>query len=1492
MFRRLFRSLTRQRLASTLVLATVAANLYVDYQLFLRNPRELEAQAKRFIRAALPGYRAQFGPRTEFNLFSGRLKLFDVKFHRKDHPEEVLFEVPELYVESDGLLPTRLSLRAIGPVANLELGPEGLRGIELPEGEEGAPESLPVDLEVTIEGGRVRLRIDQVEGIDADLLFTKIGTLPTRPLQVRKDLSCEGALALYVGALVPRPAGEGPAPDLPGVPDDKAARAVIPELQVELSRARGAPVALNVGGRASITPLLRSLIPRKFQEGVWDQLGVLRGEADLGARVLLPQDGVKTVDVSIVPHGAALKPKGFPVELSEIEGGRFEVTVAIPPQGPPRYLGVGWEGLSAKISAERPGDPGLGELRSRGIVYPGRAGEGVSMQIQVVARELPLAPQLVRAFPPAIHRVYQQFDPQGTIPEAHVMIFKGPEERDVLVLRDGQRIRGLLDPRARLVEDELGRLVPVPEQPLRAASGEPALRFTSYRGQELLVPASDVLEVGRNDSPQISVWVPHLDGRASACFEGVPARLERIQGWFLLTEGANVELKAEGQLALGGRAVVEARVMHGDVISVDVHARDVPVGPPLVAVMPGKSKEMVAPFQLEGGHLDVDVTVEKPRPDAPIAPVVKARLRGVSFDHTAASIPLVASGSLEVRPRFERADQGEPSRIDLALDLALEGKGVSAAVASGTLSLPPHQPERGLDFSGDLSGRVGRVEVAVLPAPIRELLDVVRPAGAARDVVARVRGPKDLRVRGRGEGLSVRPRAFDVPLELSRFDVEVGAERVTLHRVEGGRLGPQGGRLEGSGWVGLEGAEDGAEGPPDLSLALQLEGLPLDQALVRALPPAPRDALLRFQAEGRLGGKLALDLRRGAPPRYAGELTLRDANLTLHEVHERLAQLEQAPLSQVSGQIELSPERVVLREVHGRIAGAALRVPQGELRLDPERGELIGFDLPAELRGLVIDARTRPLAGPAVEPVWKRFRTDGPADLDLRAFQRDPQDEVHVHLRARLLGAQVVADLFPVPVTELRGEVRVEDGEPVFLDLAGRLSPAPLEGGYGAADPQAARVRVWRDASQEGRFPQGGKAGRAYRLTVEGFQRYPSVEGPDRPRSLRERFERELPRSWREKLDHFDPAGRFDVEAWFYQPLDEEAPLRWVAEARLRDGALTLVEPDEPPPPGERGGIAFTGLEGVARLRGRLSEMERGSCEGELRLVTADLFKQTFRDLRGPLRVRDGRLSFGVPGQPFQTSFYDGDLVGRSDYDFVSGAYQTSIALGLGRGARPGRLATAMKELGELSEDPSKRPSFPYKGRLLARLDFDGGGRDLLNQERPFRGRGQLQLLESNLLDTPFLKALQTLVAKLRGSLAADPLPNLNVEFTLDDRGLALKTADLWGRDLKVHGENGELRYDGHIDIDVVPFDTTGGLHELLKWVPGTGYRYRGLIQEGPSLTPYLNPLSTIDWFRDLMQPDPEKKKKKQKTPPEHEEKEPADEPAPPKPERTEGGSQ
>ena len=107
--------MSRRRLALFIAAFALIANFWVDYRLLIRNPTELEAQARTILHSYLPNFAPSFGAGTEFQPLTGQLVLFDVVFHEQGDLTKELFRVPRLEVELSGIPPPTLSLTAIEP---------------------------------------------------------------------------------------------------------------------------------------------------------------------------------------------------------------------------------------------------------------------------------------------------------------------------------------------------------------------------------------------------------------------------------------------------------------------------------------------------------------------------------------------------------------------------------------------------------------------------------------------------------------------------------------------------------------------------------------------------------------------------------------------------------------------------------------------------------------------------------------------------------------------------------------------------------------------------------------------------------------------------------------------------------------------------------------------------------------------------------------------------------------------------------------------------------------------------------------------------------------------------------------------------------------------------------------------------------------------------------------------------------------------------------
>ena len=1336
----------RRNLAFLLVVAAVAANVYLDYLLLLRNPAELEAQIRKTLHGIAPEYDPSIA-RLEFSFRERQAVITGLEFHERGDPSRSLVQVERVEATFQLFPPAVSRVVLHRPSATLRIDPDGQLNFAsgTPSGESSPPQ-LFADLEVRVEGGRFRL-INDFQGQGSDVL---LGDL-TADLLVTTDLALRGRGTARLGTLFaledPLAAGGRTAP---GLPSGRRYQELFP--QVDLAVQGGgadAPINLQVGlAGGSLTPQLRSLIPELFQRTIWAELNPSGGQLAVQVRALIGQ-GVM-VNASVRPRGVTVQPRGFPIPITDV-GGPFEVAVSVPPEGPPELLQVGWENVQGHVAG--------GQVVSRGSAWPGAADENLTLYLFIDASDIALTPELVAAMPDDIRGVYRRFDPQGTVGRAKVMIFKGPFQEE----------------------------------------------------------------------PQISATVAELLGSISASYQDYPVRLYDVEGSFTLKEGANVEVKARGRLDLGGRAEVEAMVMHGDLIHVDVRGQGVPLGSRILDVLSPGVRRYVAPFHPEGGRTDFQVVVDKPGASALAVPRVTLDLDGVTVAHDLFPFRVTTRGRVQVVPVFPALahpddEDVEPERIEVQLDLGVSRTGsIERTRVRGPLSIPLGQEE----LTCDLQVNAGRVELSQelldsLPPALREVAGQLRPSGALVDASARVRALDRLEVDTRGEGLLLAPgpegepgRARQLLLQVERARVGRSGRRVLVHEVVG-RV-PGGGRYTAQGEV-----RTGAAGEePTLALDVEAKGARIDARVLELLPPGEaRSLLAQLDPRGRADARVQLRSGPGLPPQHTIALDLQDAEVRVHPLAPALAGLEREPLRDLSGQVRVElPRGVELVGLRGRLAGAELQLagragiapappsPLPAAGLGGPGGAALGLlssqlgpplDLVVELSGYQVDERTAQLGGPPARAALERFPATGP--LDLSAWIKRPAFALSPALRLRVAprGMRVVPALLPVPCEQVSGVIELVDGEPLLIDVAGQLGPG--------------QFRLRRDRAREANLPDGGAGGMALALEVHGLAR---------PREQRA-FEAELPARFRAALDELDPQGPLDLSARVYLPDAPESAIVWVAEVRPRALALSA-------------GLRLEEISGVLRVNGRVRELERGSLEGELELERLSWMRQEAQRVHGRLRVRDGVLSLGVRGAPFAGSIYGGQLAGLVEYAFQSGAYEGWLRIG------DASVARCVQELGRLREGESEGGgSGPIKGQLTAWMHFLGGGQGLDGRPRRFQGRGEVRATETNLVEVPGLDVFRAMADALKGA-STDPLAfeTMVVDYHTDGRRLFLDKVRLDSPALALTGAGGWVRFsddpdkNGDIHLDLVPLDTGSDVITLFlreNILPLTGYLVRGKV--------------------------------------------------------------
>jgi hypothetical protein len=910
--------------------------------------------------------------------------------------------------------------------------------------------------------------------------------------------------------------------------------------------------------------------------------------------------------------------------------------------------------------------------------------------------------------------------------------------------------------------------------------------------------------------PQLSVTVERMDGSVSAAYVDYPIRVQDIQGSFQLREGANVEIHAQGALEIGGRADVEARVMAGELIDVQVACTDVPVNANLLAAMAPATRRFVEPFRPQAGLADVTINVSKPSPQSLVRPSVVIDLKQVLVSPDVFPYPLNASGRLSVTPIFpegalapEGDEEGpDPERIDVLLGLRVQADGITNALVEGPLSVDPGQGS----FVGDLDISVERVQLSegLLAASPQGVVEALQPAGGARDVRVHVSRIDQFEFAARGDGLLTRLQAFPYApgLRVDRVEASRDGDTIRIGHASG-TMGS--GRFAVDGHVTLppEGSGDAAD--PWIDIHVEADGLTLDPQLVAALPEgsvrddqiAPMDLRGQVNVHG--------DVRIIPGLGQLTDLTVDLYDVTAHVNHlaPALERLDQDPVRALSGRVVLElPGRVELVGLRGVLLGAPITV-SGLLRDEPALPNLaLGprrvlteeipslareetrplLDLSIRQVGLVLDETIHPRLPDEAREALETWPTEGLLDLDVSIHSDllDPSPRVRMRISPR--GARAVPDLLPLPVEDLEGTIELLDGEPALIDLTGRLGTG--------------RLRIRRDHRLEAGLPGQGRRGAAFRVSLQDFRRYP--EGP-----LREEFEALLPESIAGLLTTFDPVGPLDLSAAVYVPDDGRAAITWVAEVRPRGLSFSA-------------GLRVEEVVGVVQVSGRLSEMERGSCEGLIRLEEARILGgQRVRNMRAPFQLADGVFSLGLRGSPFVGQVYGGHLAGLVEYTIEDGAYQGWLDV------RDADVQTMDREVREAAgKGPADREIY---GDLNAGLAFWGGGRGPFGDEQPLAGRGWVKMLESNYV---LLPALIQGVAGILDILTGDTDPEdlawhtMELDYRLTDERIVMETLRMESNAFTLVGDQGYLHYaegsqQWDIETTLIPFDTDNVVAQL-----------------------------------------------------------------------------
>lgn len=635
------------------------------------------------------------------------------------------------------------------------------------------------------------------------------------------------------------------------------------------------------------------------------------------------------------------------------------------------------------------------------------------------------------------------------------------------------------------------------------------------------------------------------------------------------------------------------------------------------------------------------------------------------------------------------------------------------------------------------------------PAPFRPLWDEFRPRGRVSVAVAARReeagGPVGKKVVVDCDDVAMLYKHFKYPLDHVRGRFVWEGDRVTvegLHTLVGGRP------LSATGVIDRPG--------PDAVVALTFAGqaLPVDQALLDALPPDVRKVVSGFNPRGSVRGTVGL---RRSPPAKPGDDPIGrvsiDAFLDLNEGCGITWVGMPYPVNNLTGRLIFHPDVWEFQNVRG-VNGQAVITGSGKVVKLPGPGERLNVDLRLAAERLPFDDQLRKALPPAWRKSWEYLKPTGSSDVDatIRAHYGERDDYRLVITPRPATDVRLTYSRPPQPGVDPGGtfELRLEDVTGRFVFNNGPVDMTDVGFTFHGAPVQFANGRVIVEDS--GRFALGVKD-----LWVRDIRldtRLRSVMPP-------------VMAQFAQKLDDgrtFTLKGNLGL-SWAGTP---GAPVRCAWDNVLvvfLDNAVKLQ-------PGF----------GLEHLQGQLDHV-RGAADGHsfevhgaLQLRSVSVLGQQVTLLETPLDVERGvaRLD-DVRGR-----LLDGQLSGRVAISLdATPRYEASVAV---QGADLRQYAKTMA--GHQT----------YRGLIHGRLDLRGLGGDL----RTLQGRGEAHVVDGDLGTLPvFLRLVNVLQLNLTSKAALD---SADLVWSVQNGKTYFETVRLTGNPFSLEGP-GTMDVQGELDL-------------------------------------------------------------------------------------------
>ncbi len=594
-----------------------------------------------------------------------------------------------------------------------------------------------------------------------------------------------------------------------------------------------------------------------------------------------------------------------------------------------------------------------------------------------------------------------------------------------------------------------------------------------------------------------------------------------------------------------------------------------------------------------------------------------------------------------------------------------------------------------------------RVDIAASDVPLddtlfagmqpeyRALLSPFAPRGMVNAVVRMVRptstnddmAPWDIATRVSFDDISAEYDRFPVPIDHLSGEVALERGQIVVQDLVG-HIGE--GQVRIHGIADLEEAQVAA-----FEFQVDASDVEMDDQLWSALPSDLRERIAPFDPQGCIDTQTSLALDPDTESvRQESAIKLNDVTLTYDRFPLRV--------TDVNGRLRLNNDRMEVEDVRGRHGESEISA-SGTLGLE---GSGSPVELEIRARKLMLDDAFREASPMDLRHALESWRVDDPISADVSIVSdADHPDALRWNVLARLTGATVHHERLPLPFTDVRASIS--------LDESG-LAAKGVSARYGRA---AVRLDI---QSQDDSGDERG----VIRLHVAGASLDQGIRGA-------------LPEYSHSLWDKLGPSGRVDmnIDELRYWKTKNDPETQWSVKGQLDLRDVTLS-----------GGAEAASLNGVVSLDGMLVDRLGGmNILGRFGDAEAVLYGRGITSAQGKMSYARAASGEGCLTLRQMTGrFYDGDL--SADAEWVFDALQSSYKISATtQGMQLGPFVNArVAPTGGTQLRQETGEKLDLRGRVDAHLYLSGEW----DAPQSRRGGGRVEIVDGYIYKLPILLAI------------------------------------------------------------------------------------------------------------------------------------------------------